>query len=321
MPASAHKTRKIGVALGSGGARGWAHLGVLSRLRELGVPIHCIAGTSIGSIIGAVYATNRLDTLHELATQLDWRRVARLFLEVNLPRSGLLSGKNVMSLLKDIIPARQFSDLSLPLRTVATDLLREEEVVFDAGNLFDAIRASIAIPGILTPQRLHGRNLVDGGLVNPLPVSVCRAMGADTVIAVDINLRAPTRPRKPEPRAAARARGAERSDALDPLLARISAMVPKLQAPLEATVKRWTAPQKKEADPLSIFDVLTRSFRLVENQLTRDGLALSPPDILIQPAVGDIMTLEFHRGPEAIAAGVSAADEVLPQLKLLNPNS
>ncbi|NLF99722.1 MAG: patatin, partial [Lentisphaerae bacterium] len=116
MPASAHKTRKIGVALGSGGARGWAHLGVLSRLRELGVPIHCIAGTSIGSIIGAVYATNRLDTLHELATQLDWRRVARLFLEVNLPRSGLLSGKNVMSLLKDIIPARQFSDLSLPLR-------------------------------------------------------------------------------------------------------------------------------------------------------------------------------------------------------------
>ncbi len=321
MPASPHKARKIGVALGSGGARGWAHLGVLSRLRELGVPIHCIAGTSIGSIVGAVYATDRLDTLHELATQLDWRRVARLFLEVNLPRSGLLSGKNVISLLKDIIPARQFSDLSLPLRTVATDLLREEEVVFDTGNLFDAIRASIAIPGILTPQRLRGRNLVDGGLVNPLPVSVCRAMGADTVIAVDINLRAPTRPRKPEPLTAARARSAEWPDTLDPLFARISAMVPKLPAPLEATVKRWYAPQKKEADPLSIFDVLTRSFRLVENQLTRDGLALTPPDILIQPAVGDIMTLEFHRGPEAIAAGISAADEVLPQLKLLNPNS
>jgi len=310
------------LALGSGGARGWAHLGVLSRLRELGVPIHCIAGTSIGSIVGAVYAANGLDTLHELATRLDWRRVARLFLEVNLPRSGLLSGKNVMSLLKDIIPARQFSDLSLPLRIVATDLLREEEVVFDTGNLFDAIRASIAIPGILTPHRLQGRNLVDGGLVNPLPVSVCRAMGADIVIAVDINLRAPDQPRKPERRSVTRARRAGRAEeAMDPLFARLSAMMPKLQAPLEATFKRWYTPQKKEEDPLSIFDVLTRSFRLVENQLTRDGLALTPPDILIQPAVGDIMTLEFHRGPEAITAGMSAVDEVLPQLTSLTPNS
>ncbi|MDD2347905.1 MAG: patatin-like phospholipase family protein, partial [Kiritimatiellae bacterium] len=113
MSAQHDKPRMIGVALGSGGARGWAHVGVLSRLRELGVPIHCVAGTSIGSIVGTVYATGRLDTLHELATQLDWRHAARLFLEVNLPRSGLLSGKNIMSLLKDIIPARQFSDLPL----------------------------------------------------------------------------------------------------------------------------------------------------------------------------------------------------------------
>jgi NTE family protein len=101
---------------------------------------------------------------------------------------------------------------------------------------------------------------------------------------------------------------------LAPLLERISASIPKLQGPIEATFKRWYAPQRKEADPLSIFDVLTRSFRLVENQLTRDGLAMTPPDILIQPAVGDIMTLEFHCGPEAIADGRAAVDECLPRL-------
>jgi len=315
MPARHDKPRMIGVALGSGGARGWAHVGVLSRLRELGVPIHCVAGTSIGSIVGAVYATGRLDTLHELATQLDWRHAARLFLEVNLPRSGLFSGKNIMSLLKDIIPARQFSDLPLPLRIVATDLLCEKEVVFSSGNLFDAIRASIAIPGIFTPQRLRGRNLIDGGLVNPLPVSACRAMGADTVIAVDINLHTPEQPRKPLPYTAKHTHNTTQPpDSLAPLLERISASIPKLQGPIEATFKRWYAPQKKEADPLSIFDVLTRSFRLVENQLTRDGLAMTPPDILIQPAVGDIMTLEFHRGPEAIADGRAAVDECLPRL-------
>ena len=191
MSAQHDKPRMIGVALGSGGARGWAHVGVLSRLRELGVPIHCVAGTSIGSIVGTVYATGRLDTLHELATQLDWRHAARLFLEVNLPRSGLLSGKNIMSLLKDIIPARQFSDLPLPLRIVATDLLCEKEVVFSSGNLFDAIRASIAIPGIFTPQRLRGRNLIDGGLVIVAGPGLPR-LGADTVIAVDITCTLPS---------------------------------------------------------------------------------------------------------------------------------
>jgi len=319
MALSRHSPYKIGLALGSGGARGWSHLGVLQRLNELGIPLHCIAGTSIGSIAAAVYASDSLDTMLSLATHLDWKRVAQLFLEVGLPRSGLLSGRNIIRFLKDVIPARTISDLSLPFAAVATDLQSESEIVLNTGNLFDALRASIAIPGILTPLRLHGKDLVDGGLVNPLPVSVCRAMGANFVIAVDINLRTSNHKRKPFKKTPQPPVPSQR---IAKLVASVSTLVPKLQTPMEDALKRWATPQRNEAETLSIFDVLTRSFRLIENQITRRELALNPPDILIQPAVGNIMTLEFHRGQEAIAAGVSAVDEILPQLlQHMAPNS
>ncbi len=310
LPRNAHP--KIGLALGSGGARGWAHLGVLRRLTELGVRPSCIAGTSIGSIVGALYASDRIDTMEDLATQLDWKRVAQLFLEVSFPRSGLLTGKNLMKLLRSIIPVHAISSLRVPYAAVATDLDSEAEVVLDSGSLFTAIRASIGIPGIFTPTVLNGRHLVDGGLVNPLPVSVCRAMGADLVIAVDINLRAPPQRRQP-----LRAPVPEPSPRIARLTASLARLVPQLQEPAENAVHRWLTPQKSAADTLSIFDVLTRSFRLAENQITRRELEINPPDILIQPEVGDIMTLEFHRGPEAIAAGIRAVDEVLPQLQNL----
>lgn len=309
-----NKPKKIGLALGSGGARGWAHVGVLHRLHELGLAPHCVAGTSIGSIIGALYASNSLNTMEALASHLDWRQVAQLFLEVNFPRSGLLSGKNFMHLLKQIIPCHAISELTIPYAAVATDLATEKEVVLQSGNLFDAIRASIAIPGIFTPARLNGRTLVDGGLVNPLPVSVCRAMGADLVIAVDVNLRAsPVRRKTPKAPAPV-----QPSRHVTKLLATVGHLMPQLTTPVEEAVSRWlTPPKRREAEVPSIFDVLTRSFRLVENQITRRELAINPPDLLIQPAVGDLMTLEFHRGTEAISAGACAVDEVLPQLRAL----
>jgi len=307
---SRHTPPKIGLALGSGGARGWAHLGVLRRLNELGLPVHCVAGTSIGSIAAALYASGSLGTMEDLAAQLDWKQVAQLFLEVNFPRSGLLTGKNFMRLLKSVIRTHAISSLSIPYAAVATDLETEKEVVLQSGRLLDAIRASIGIPGIFTPVLLDGHHLVDGGLVNPLPVSVCRSMGADFVIAVDINLRVPAEKRKP----LKKPQPSSPPQRIATLIDTLSQLLPQRAALAAKESRRWTAPQKSTADALSIFDVLTRSFRLVENQITRRELALHPPDILIQPAVGDIMTLEFYRGPEAIAAGVRAVDEVLPQL-------
>ena len=313
-----HGPAKIGLALGSGGARGWAHIGVLRRLRELGVEPQCIAGTSAGAIAAALYASDSIETMEELASHLDWKQVAQLLFEANFPRSGLLTGKNVMQLLKSIIPVRAVSSLRIPYAAVATDLENEKEVLLQTGNLFEAIRASIGIPGIFTPTRLNGKWLVDGGLVNPLPVSVCRAMGADLVIAVDVNLRAATLKRKP----VKKTQPSPPPQSITTLLASLSKLVAQLSSSAAGTSPRWISPPKSDADPLSIFDVLTRSFRLVENQITRRELALNPPDILIQPAVGDIMTLDFHRGPEAIAAGIRAVDEALPLLqKLLTSNS
>lgn len=305
MTASHHR-RKIGFALGSGGARGWAHIGVLKRLSELGVRPDVIAGTSIGSIAAALYASDSLDTMEDLATHLDWKQVAQLFLEVNFPRSGLLTGKNFMKLLKSVIRVHAVSSLSIPYAAVATDIETEKEVVLTTGKLFDAIRASIGIPGIFTPTVLDGRHLVDGGLVNPLPVSVCRAMGADLVIAVDINLRSPAVKRKPAQKPPA--------EAPSPRISKLIDSLGKIIPQRAAAPHRWSPDKKDEPDALSIFDVLTRSFRLVENQITLRELQVNPPDILIQPEVGDIMTLEFQRGREAIAAGVRAVDEVLPQL-------
>jgi len=317
--ASAPPPIKIGLALGSGGARGWAHLGVLQRLTELGIRPHCIAGTSIGSIAAALYASNSLKTMEDLAIHLDWKRVAQLFFEVNFPRSGLLTGKNFMTMLKSIIPVRAISSLKIPYAAVATNLENESEVILQSGNLFEAIRASIGIPGIFTPTPFHGQNLVDGGLVNPLPVSVCRKMGADFVIAVDINLRAPLEKRIPPKKSYRR----EPPQRIANLIEAVGKLMPQRYA-LDASKMshQWVPAQENVADSLSIFDVLTRSFRLVENEITRRELAINPPDILIQPKVGDIMTLEFYRGPEAIAAGASAVDEVLPALQaLLTPPS
>jgi len=310
------RRKKIGLVLGSGGARGWAHIGVLLKLKQMGIQPDYIAGTSIGSIAGALYATDTVELAEDLALHLNWKDVARLFLEMNMLRSGLVSGKNFIKLLKDIIPARTFSELSCPLAVIATNLEDESEIIFNDGDLFHAIRASIGIPGVFTPVQHDRHNLVDGGLKNPLPISACRAMGADIVIAVDINLNAPIEvpvPPEPEPEKQESTDGG----ALDNLKRSIANLLPQWQTPISETLERWFDTQKKASEPLSILDVLTRSFRLVENEITRSILKLNPPEILIQPAVGDITTLEFYRGAEAIEAGRAAVLEKQDELDAL----
>lgn len=302
---------RIGIALGSGGARGWAHVGVLQRLQEMGAPIACVAGTSVGAIVGAAYAAGRLDVLEDLSHRLDWRSVARLFVEVSFPRSGLINGRRVQQLLQDVVGAANIEDLSVPYAAVATDLLSEEPVVLRRGPLIDAIRASIAIPGIFVPARIGGRDLIDGGTTNPLPVDVARHLGADRVIAVDINLR-------PGKGGSASAREATPSRPPAPdvpaILARIGAHLPPLQGAVADIMEHWF--RRKSAD-LTIFEVLTRSIRIAENQITRSRLLSHPPDVLIQPAVGDIDTLEFQRSAPAIEAGRAATDACAEDLRRL----
>lgn len=177
---------KIGLALGSGGARGISHLGVWQRLQELGIPIHCIAGTSIGAIAGATIAAGRVEEALAWCKMSSWKKLPELLFD-RPTKKALLAGRRVEKKLRQIIAAESFADLPIPFAAVATDLNTGKAVVMREGDLISAVRASMSIPGVFSPVEREGRVLVDGGLVNPVPVSVCRALGADVVIAVDVN--------------------------------------------------------------------------------------------------------------------------------------
>ena len=283
----------------------------------MGVPIDCVSGTSAGALAGAVFLAGKLDLIEELVQHIERRQLTRLTIEGSFPRAGLLTGRNVERFIKEMLQTETFAALERPLAVVATDLNSHQEVVISDGPLLPALRASISIPGVFTPAKLGGRDLVDGALVNPLPVSVLRAMGADIVIAVDVNLRPGAVTAVPEP--AARKRAAHPghdTTALDEFAARIRKHIPQIDkssAAIASLTRKWTA---RRAEP-SIFEVLTQASRIFENQLTSSRLDSHPPDILIQPAVGDVATLDYMKSAHIAALGAAAADERRADLEAL----
>lgn len=188
MKLSRHTTPSIGLALGSGVARGLAHVGVLKALKEASIPIDMIAGTSMGAIVGACFANDgAISAIETLALKMHWRQLARLLdPKLNFLKKGLVHGKKIEEYLKSLIGDIEFKDLKIPLAVIATDINTGEEVVFREGSVIEAVRASISIPGIFIPVRLRGRCLVDGGLTNPVPVDVLSDMGAKFIIAVNV---------------------------------------------------------------------------------------------------------------------------------------
>jgi NTE family protein len=188
MNPSNSRKRKIGLALSGGAARGLAHIGVLQVLREENVPIDAVAGTSAGAVMGAIYASGQ-DTRRMVEQALDasWKKMAPL-IDPSFPKNGLIKGRKITRLLSGFLGGDiEFSDLCIPCACVATDINTGEEIVIDKGNVLEALRASISIPGIFTVVKREGRHLVDGGLTTPVPVNVVRRMGADFVIAVNVN--------------------------------------------------------------------------------------------------------------------------------------
>ena len=175
---------KIGIALGSGAARGWAHIGVLRVLEEAGIRPQIVCGTSIGALVGAVYADGDLDALEDWVLGLTWRKVLGFF-DISF-NGGFLKGAKLITYLRDNLLETTVEELAIPFGAVATDLRSGREVWLREGRAVDVVRASIALPGLFTPFEQDGRLLVDGALVNPVPVSLCRAMGADFVIGVDL---------------------------------------------------------------------------------------------------------------------------------------
>jgi NTE family protein len=309
------KHKRIGLALGSGGARGWAHLGVLQALAELGIPVEFVAGTSMGALVGAFFAAGQTDALRDLAENLDWRRLRQFFWEISLSRSGITDGRRLLEETQRLLGVAQFRELSLPFRAVATDLNNGGEVVLDSGHLLQALRASISIPGLFSPVWIGRRLLVDGGLVNPVPVNVVRGMGAEVVISVDVSHGIEPEKKPPPPpehapdmpagplRLPKETGGEEPADAMQVLenfFDEVEQKVRKLKA-------SWG---KAEAKP-DMVEVLVRSVRIMEAQIARARRMVEPPDVLIEPRVGAIGTLDFQRANEAIAAGYVAAREAL----------
>ncbi len=280
---------RIGLALGSGAARGWAHIGVLRALAEQGMKPAVVAGSSIGALVGAAYVSETLDQLEDWVRGLTWRDVVR-HLDVTLSGGGFVRGERLMTSLIETIGATRIESLETPYAAVATELETGREVWLQKGKLLEAVRASIALPGLFTPTKLDDRWLVDGGLVNPVPVSVCRALGAEFVIAVNLNGGiVGKRFKQSEKTIFSEAEGAAGSLLSTLGLTRARTILAELWGP-------------DEAEP-GIFDVTTTSINIMQDRITRSRMAGDPPDVVLAPDLGHVGLMEFHRAEEAIEAG------------------
>ncbi|MCG3200098.1 MAG: putative NTE family protein [bacterium] len=296
----------VGLALGGGSARGWAHFGVFQALAECGIPVDFVAGTSIGALAGVVYASGATESFLEIVPRLDWKRLAS-FWDVVFPRSGLIDGKKIEDYVRRHVSQTDLRDLPIPFRAVATDLATGREVVLREGDAIQAVRASMALPGILTPVKRGGDFLVDGGLVNPVPINVVREMGAEVVIAVDLNhdiveKKGYARRRRARRPAGAPLRWAGRK------LAERSKLVSAVGARWEGTLGPLLARARASRDSTpSIFDILLSSISIMQAEITAARLRVDPPEVLLQPSLGHIRLLEFHRAAEGIEAGYEEA--------------
>ena len=305
-------TRKIGLALGSGSARGWSHIGVIQGLREEGIHIDIVCGTSIGSIVAGALAVGALDQLDEWVRELSWSDLIG-FMDVMFPRSGLIEGEKLINFFKENFADPNIEDLSMPFAAVATDLMSGREVWLRKGSLMDAVRASMSMPGIFVPFKQDTQWLVDGGLVNPVPVSLCRAMGADIVIAVNLNsdLMGKRRMRKNLKRnAPSKKRGGTTGKWREQLASYLNNTVKRGKTLIPAGFGAGSSDRSP-----SIFDVIATSSNIMQDRITRQRLAGDPPDLLISPRLAHIGLLEFNKADEAIREGRHALEVSLPLLK------
>lgn len=300
--------RRIGLALGSGSARGWAHIGVIDSLIEAGIEPDIVCGTSMGALVGAAYVAGRLSELRQWAETATWRKIARLT-DVRLSGGGLISGRQVVAFLQDLGIKEPIESYAARYAAVATDLATGREVWLQSGPIHEAVRASIALPGIFSPTRMGERWLLDGGLSNPIPVSVCRALGADVIIAVNLNGdllgRRFTEPEPPADTVPSRVSGEV-----------VRRLLGRLPAPFHRKAETATASAPPEDTPApGYFDVLTTSINIMQDHITRTRLAGEPPHVMLVPRLRSIGLMEFNRAPEAIAEGRACVEQALPTLR------
>lgn len=283
---------RVGLALGGGSARGWSHIGVIRALAQEGIVPDLVCGTSIGALVGAACASGTLDKLEAWVSSLHWTDVVG-YLDVGFA-GGLIKGSRVMDFFQEHVVDCDFANLSIPFACLATDLATGHEVWLREGSVSAAVRASISQPGLFEPVERNGRFLVDGSLVNPVPVSLARALGADLVIAVDLGsdlIRPDSRP--PPLSTGASGNGSSR---LGDFLHAI-----------------WGSGSRNNVP--SILKVIAQSLSIMQVRIARSRLAGEPPDVLIAPQLGDLGLLDYHRAAEAIEEGRQATLLALPVIR------
>jgi NTE family protein len=297
---TANTRPSIGLALGGGAARGFAHIGVMRTLIANGIVPDVIVGTSIGAVVGGCYAAQQLDTLEAWARKLTLRSVLG-YLDINLSGSGLIRGNHLGHELTAGLADTKIEDLPLRFAAIATEFNTGHEIWLTRGRLDDALRASYALPGIFPPIRIGGRWLVDGALVNPVPVSAARALGARLVIAVNLN-------------SDLFGRGTIISDH-GPDASDLDEHLPEAHG-LRALFagKRSLRQIFGSRDRPGIPTVMVEAFNVMQDRITRSRLAGDPPDVLISPKLGPVGWFDFQRGADAIALGAEAAERAMDQI-------
>lgn len=313
---------RIGLALGSGVARGFAHIGVLRALSARGVAVDVIAGTSIGALVGAAHAAGKLDALEEWALSLAKRKFWR-YLDPRVAGGSLFGGQRLAAQLAQHLGDLDMADLSAPFFAVATDLASGHEVWLRDGPVVEAVRASYALPGIFPPVERQGRWLVDGALVNPVPISVCRAMEARIVIAVNLNADSFGRARVPTPApdtesviADIEAADDEERDkeGAEPADEKSRLRWLGLRALSRGKGKAVALPPPKRETP-GMLAVVASAFDIVQDRLTRSRLAGEPADVMIAPRLNAFGFMDFDRAAEMIDLGAQAVDRAWPDLQ------
>lgn len=300
---------QIGLALGGGAARGWAHIGVIQALKTAGIEPDVIAGTSIGAVVGGCYAAGRFEQLEAFARGMTPRRMFGYF-DFNMTGSGLINGQRLSDALADQLGDLLIEDVEIPFTAVATEIGSGHELWLMRGRMVDAIRASYAIPGIFKPVRINGRWLFDGALVNPIPVSVCRAMGARYVIAVNLNADLLTL-------GTVLSDVEARDDEIDeegeaPTTAAMTEANPARQL-VQRQMFGWGRGESSTVP--SISTIMVDAFNIVHDRIARSRLAGDPPDIVINPRLRDVGLFDFHRADELITLGEKAALRALADLR------
>ncbi len=298
-------TPRLGLALGSGSARGWAHIGILRALEERGLKPDVVTGASVGALVGAACAAGRLADLEEWVCKLTQRDVWRL-VDTTFRSGGVMTGNRLMEAIAAHIGDAPIETLPMRFGAVATDLYTGEEIWLREGPFMTAVRASSGLPGLFSPTWHEGRWLIDGGVVNPVPVSLCRALGADIVIAVDL--------RRSVTQVALRA--LEQSGR--------NQTAPEQEASTEGTaiLQKWTGLvdglvetfRSRRSEP-GLFEVMTSAVNIMQDRITRSRLAIDPADLVLRPDLTRFQLMDFHRGREAIDIGRALVDEVASQLE------